>query len=296
MQESLLRTQDLENALMYEEYGEAARLAFRLGHPGKLLRVVNAILDDAATAGADEDGAGAWQAQLGRLVADFNAEEIKKALEYSQEWNTKARSCMPAQAMVGAILANHQRGDLIKVPGIGELLEGLTAYSGRHFRRLTQLMRSTFLLDYMLTGMKSVLPDGEGSGEEDTDTWQVAMHQGGSGAAVGAGAADTKPVVEHHSNGDEVEAMVEEGVEEELGASSRDGEAKEDDEEETPAEQTPKKRPSNAGGKRRRSTGAELTPNGVGKQSTKKVKKEGKGAQTAVKSKRSKKYLIERLA
>jgi hypothetical protein len=25
--------------------------------------------------------------------------------------------------MVGAILANHQRGDLIKVPGIGELLE-----------------------------------------------------------------------------------------------------------------------------------------------------------------------------
>jgi hypothetical protein len=58
------------------------------------------------------------------------------------------------------------------------------------------------------------------------------MLQGGSGAAVSAGAADAKPVVEHHSNGDEVEAMVEDGVEEELGASSGDGEAKEDDEEE----------------------------------------------------------------
>eukprot|EP00873_Tetraselmis_striata_P034175 jgi/Tetstr1/454439/TSEL_041339.t1 len=196
LQENLLRTQDLENALMYEEYEEAAKLAFQLGHPGKLLKVVNAILDEAA-APAEGGEEASWHAQLGRLVAAFTAEEIKKALEYCQEWNTKARTCIPAQAMVGAILANHPRDALMKVPGLGELLEGLTAYSGRHFRRLTQLMRSTFLLDYMLSSMNSVLPDGQGleSDDDGAPAWQMAMLQAPAprisvGAAAGGPSGD----------------------------------------------------------------------------------------------------------
>lgn len=43
--------------------------------------------------------------------------------------------------------------------GIGELLEGLIPYSQRHFSRIDRLVRSTFLLDYTLTGMSVIEPE-----------------------------------------------------------------------------------------------------------------------------------------
>ena len=42
----MLQTQDLENALMYEEYDKAIKLAFKLRQPGKLLMVVNKVPND----------------------------------------------------------------------------------------------------------------------------------------------------------------------------------------------------------------------------------------------------------
>lgn len=46
-----------------------------------------------------------------------------------------------------------------QIRGIGELLEGLIPYSQRHFGRIDRLERSTFLLDYTLTGMSVVEPE-----------------------------------------------------------------------------------------------------------------------------------------
>lgn len=42
---------------------------------------------------------------------------------------------------------------------IGELLEGLIPYSQRHYSRIDRLVRSTFLLDYTLTGMSVIEPE-----------------------------------------------------------------------------------------------------------------------------------------
>lgn len=46
-----------------------------------------------------------------------------------------------------------------QIKGIGELLEGLIPYSQRHFGRIDRLVRSTFLLDYILSGMSVIEPD-----------------------------------------------------------------------------------------------------------------------------------------
>lgn len=43
--------------------------------------------------------------------------------------------------------------------GIGDLLEGLIPYSQRHYSRMDRLVRSTFLLDYTLTGMSVMEPE-----------------------------------------------------------------------------------------------------------------------------------------
>lgn len=47
----------------------------------------------------------------------------------------------------------------MQMKGIGELLEGLIPYSQRHFSRIDRLVRSTFLLDYTLTGMSVIEPE-----------------------------------------------------------------------------------------------------------------------------------------
>lgn len=48
-----------------------------------------------------------------------------------------------------------------QIKGIAELLEGLIPYSQRHFSRIDRLLRSTFLLDYTLTGMSVIEPDSD---------------------------------------------------------------------------------------------------------------------------------------
>lgn len=44
--------------------------------------------------------------------------------------------------------------ELLAIPGVGEIMEGLASYSQRHFARVDRLARSTYLLDYTLAAMK----------------------------------------------------------------------------------------------------------------------------------------------
>lgn len=53
--------------------------------------------------------------------------------------------------------------------GIGEVLEGLIPYSQRHFTRVDRLERSTFLLDYTLTGMSVIEPERNDAESRDED-------------------------------------------------------------------------------------------------------------------------------
>ena len=101
--------QDLDNAIVDKNFLKAAKLAFKLRQPGRLLSVVTSILaaggDDADTAGASVTTGG--QAALMRLVAAFSAAEKALAFEYMRDWNTSLRHCHAAQALLHAVLASH---------------------------------------------------------------------------------------------------------------------------------------------------------------------------------------------
>lgn len=46
-----------------------------------------------------------------------------------------------------------------QIKGISELLEGLIPYSQRHFSRIDRLVRSSYLLDYILNEMSVIEPE-----------------------------------------------------------------------------------------------------------------------------------------
>ncbi|PNH00605.1 Transducin beta-like protein 3, partial [Tetrabaena socialis] len=145
--------QRLAAALQDSDFPEAARLAFGLKHPGRLLKIItraatataNASTAAASTAipTAAATAAAAAGGPLGRLlsglVGAMSDSDIRTALEYCRDWNTHAKHCHAAQALLGAVLRAHSPEKLLGISGLSELLAALTAYSGRHFSRLDRL-------------------------------------------------------------------------------------------------------------------------------------------------------------
>ena len=64
------------------------------------------------------------------------------------------------------------------MPGLHGVLEGLVPYTQRHFNRADRLLRSTYLVDYVL-GVMNVLTPEEEEGEEAAAGGQQA--NGGKG-------------------------------------------------------------------------------------------------------------------
>lgn len=87
------------------DYLKAARLAFRLRQPGRLLSVVTHAL--AAAAAAPDDGGASGHVTLRRLAAVLSPAELSLALTYARDWNASSRTSHCAQALLHAILASH---------------------------------------------------------------------------------------------------------------------------------------------------------------------------------------------
>ena len=81
-----------------QDFQAAAELAFELGHPGRLL----AVVESALSLGADSA-----QTILGGLVRGLSPERLKQCLEYARDWNTTSRRCHAAQALLQAVIKEH---------------------------------------------------------------------------------------------------------------------------------------------------------------------------------------------
>ncbi|PSC70582.1 transducin beta 3 isoform B [Micractinium conductrix] len=152
---AVLKEQDLANALQMEDWERAAALAFEMRHPGRLLRVVRQALER----GQQEGGR-----ILSRLAGGMSADDLRQCLEYCREWNSNAKNCHAAQAMLQAVLRQRRPQELLSVPGLGGVLEGMLPYTQRHFARADRLLRSTFLCDYIVGAMGSMAPAGDDAG------------------------------------------------------------------------------------------------------------------------------------
>ncbi|PRW60889.1 transducin beta 3 isoform A [Chlorella sorokiniana] len=187
----VLKQQDLANALRDEDWSRAARLAFEMRHPGRLLAVVRQAL---------ERGTQEGPRILGRLAGSMSGDDLKQCLEYIREWNANAKNCHAAQCMLQAVLRQRRPQELLAVPGLSGLLEGLLPYTQRHFARADRLLRATYLSEFILGSMQVLAPEEEdeqpGAGPKAAQraaaaagSGQQAQQEGGAGAAGAAPAA-----------------------------------------------------------------------------------------------------------
>ncbi|XP_065636315.1 protein TORMOZ EMBRYO DEFECTIVE [Quercus suber] len=108
--------------------------------------------------------------QMDKALNAIGKGEFRLLFEYVREWNTKPKLCHVAQFVLFRVFSILPPTEIIEVKGIGELLEGLIPYSHRHFSRIDRHVRSTFLLDYTLTGMSVIEPENNAKEREEDES------------------------------------------------------------------------------------------------------------------------------
>ncbi|XP_031380718.1 transducin beta-like protein 3 [Punica granatum] len=147
-EEGVLKGLELDNAVADTDYTKAIQIAFELRRPHKLFELFAEICRKKEA-----------RELIERALSSLGKEDVNKLLEYAREWNTKPKMCHVAQSLLFEVFKIFPPSEIIKIKGIGELLEGLIPYSQRHFSRIDRLVRSTYLLDYTLMGMSVIEPE-----------------------------------------------------------------------------------------------------------------------------------------
>eukprot|EP01025_Chloroclados_australasicus_P056858 TRINITY_DN7072_c0_g1_i1.p2 TRINITY_DN7072_c0_g1~~TRINITY_DN7072_c0_g1_i1.p2 ORF type:complete len:430 (-),score=64.88 TRINITY_DN7072_c0_g1_i1:530-1741(-) len=150
-QEIVEKSQNLENALLDQEFLKAAQIAFELDQPGRFLRVIQQIQSNYQLQQERDE-------MFNTLVRRFADEQIAQCLRYVREWNVSGKLCHEAQEMLGAIFRTKNPKELTKIPGIGDLFEAIESYTKRHFQRLDRLCRSLHLITFTLGEMDVLAP------------------------------------------------------------------------------------------------------------------------------------------
>lgn len=152
----VLKEQELSNAIKHKRFQDAARIAFELNRPRNLLAVCSELL-------AKDNGG---EQALASLIQSWNSKQIAVVLGFARDWTTNKRHCHVGQHVLHAVLQTKPPQEILKVPGIEDLLESIRPYTERHYNRVNRLIQSTFLLDMALSSM-NVMEAENSKTEED---------------------------------------------------------------------------------------------------------------------------------
>uniref|UniRef100_A0A8C8FHA7 U3 small nucleolar RNA-associated protein 13 C-terminal domain-containing protein n=1 Tax=Oncorhynchus tshawytscha TaxID=74940 RepID=A0A8C8FHA7_ONCTS len=142
-EDQILKKQELSNLLHEKKYLKALGLAISLDQPHTVLKVIKAIRQG-------EDGA----KQLEKTVLKLRQDQKESMLRYCAVWNTNARSCLDAQAVIQVMLTHLSPEELLQYQGARAHLEGLIPYTERHMQRIGRLLQASMFLDYMWQKMR----------------------------------------------------------------------------------------------------------------------------------------------
>ncbi|EPY20369.1 U3 small nucleolar RNA-associated protein 13 [Strigomonas culicis] len=152
--DTILKEQELANAMRKSEFARAFLLALRLNHPRHLRQVlVQWCSKDAA----------ACEAQLkDELLRSLDGEQLQRLLQFTREWMTNSRHCHVANLVTFCFLSCFHYKEVLALPYVRGLIEPLLSYAMRHTQRQYNLLHMTYYMDYVTRSLTpealSVLP------------------------------------------------------------------------------------------------------------------------------------------
>ncbi|KAG0072281.1 U3 small nucleolar RNA-associated protein 13 [Linnemannia elongata] len=244
--DQVLKEQELSNYLARKDWKNAITLALSLEQPFRLLQLFNQIQQDRPEHDTSITGLEA----VDKVLLGLSPDQIAKLLGYVRDWNTHAKNMRAAQTVLNAILRQRKVQEMIEIPGIKDLLDGLLPYSDRHFQRVEALTVRSYVVDYTVQAMDLIslvggmdemeMDDEEGEESEGkslraqrkTEEENMAKERHEALAAARAATAHTSTATEPTAVVAEAAEDAEEDAEEEDDSEDDDDEEEEDDDEE----------------------------------------------------------------
>ena len=149
----------LQNYVHRGNYREAITLALQLNHPARLLALLQKVVDTQPP----EEGSLSGLKAVDEVLAGLADEQLLVLLGRVRDWNTNVRTAVVAQRVLGVIVRLYPAARLAALKGRGwkEVLEGLKAYTERHYRRVEELVDESYIVEYTLREMEEVSHVGE---------------------------------------------------------------------------------------------------------------------------------------
>ncbi|MCJ1405646.1 U3 small nucleolar RNA-associated protein 13 [Xylographa trunciseda] len=150
--------QQLQNYIHHGSYREAITLALQLNHPARLL----ALLTTVVNTNPPEPGSLSGLKAVDDVLQHLADEQLFTLLLRLRDWNTNARTAPVAQQILWVLVKSYPATRLTGLKGRGkgsglkDVLDGLRAYTERHYKRMEELVDESYLVDYTLREMEAV--------------------------------------------------------------------------------------------------------------------------------------------
>ncbi|MCJ1251173.1 U3 small nucleolar RNA-associated protein 13 [Trapelia coarctata] len=160
--------QMLQNYVHAGRYREAITLALQLNYPGKLLSLFTNVVNTSPP----EAGSLSGVREVDEVLRTLGDEQLFTLLLRLRDWNTNARTAPVAQKILWILVKSYPAGRLAGLRGkgrgrgVGEVFDGLKAYTERHYKRMEELVGESYLVDFVLREMEVGGFVGEDVGRE----------------------------------------------------------------------------------------------------------------------------------
>ncbi|KAK0719927.1 WD40-repeat-containing domain protein [Lasiosphaeris hirsuta] len=154
--------QELENYIHAGAYRDAIVLALQLNHPGRLL----SLFTNVVTTSAPEEGSFSGLKAVDQVLGSLSDEQIFMLLLRLRDWNTNARTAPVAQRILWTLVKSYPANKFssLSIKGargqksLKEVLNALKVYTERHYKRTEELADESYLVEYTLHEMDSLVP------------------------------------------------------------------------------------------------------------------------------------------
>jgi U3 small nucleolar RNA-associated protein 13 len=154
--------QELQNYIHAGSYREAITLALQLNHPARLLSLFTKVIS-----AAPETGSISGSKAVDEVIATLSNDQLFTLLLRIRDWNTNNRTAAVAQRILWVVtrsypatrLSNLKVRDAKGSRSLLEVLDGLKAYSDRHYKRMDELIDDSYIMEYTLQEMDGMFID-----------------------------------------------------------------------------------------------------------------------------------------
>ncbi|XP_061741160.1 transducin beta-like protein 3 [Nerophis ophidion] len=158
-EDQIIKQQELSNLLHEKKYLKALGLAISLDQPHTVLSVIKAIRQV-------ED----WHELLEKTVMKLRPDQKESLLRYCSVWNTNAKNCLDAQAVLRVLLTHLPPEEMLQYQGARTHLEALIPYTERHMQRIGRLLQASMFLNYMWQKIRVAGAPSRVRRDQDMDT------------------------------------------------------------------------------------------------------------------------------